>query len=54
MYDNYKKDVLLRLLPNEVQKHEFKDVTPEIKVATEEDKQALEKFKNANFNKGIS
>ena len=36
------------------EKHEIKDVTPEIKVATQEDLNALEKLKNANFDKGIS
>lgn len=36
------------------EKHEIKDVTPEIKVATAEDLKALEKLKNADFNESIS
>lgn len=36
------------------EKLDVKDVTPEIKVATKEDLKALEKLKNADFDKGIS
>lgn len=35
-------------------KKEITSLIPEIKVATEEDLQALEQLKNANINKGIS